>query len=351
MAITSNRLRELDGLRAISVLLVIIDHCVRHELPKTDLYYNLCAGAGSTGVFIFFVISGYIITKLFIREQEKNQRVSIINFYLRRIFRIIPAFYFYLLVVFMLSYFGFLKVTHRELFLAGGFLANLPFVNMGWFVVHTWSLATEEQFYLFFPCVFILAMSFSPRKTFIFSWFLLYLIWGWLAALHYDGAAGPFFHISYIMSGVIISIYEKELKNWACKCNFSIVATFVVIDFLWVPGVINFPHEGILYIPFSCFVICLLLLKSIHGSTGLWAGFLLNPVIQWTGLCSYSIYLWQEMFTLHPSFIWTPIGIIGCSAISFYFIEKPLNRIGRKFVSTSTVLPVENQNGIVSACE
>lgn len=261
---------------------------------------------------------------------------------------LIPAFYFYLLIIYVLSNFNF-GVSSENIIPAGAFLANLPFFDMGWFVVHSWSLATEEQFYLFFPFAFLLGWNLLGRKSFIIFWIILYLVWGGLAAVHKDGAAGPFYHLLWIMSGVIVSMYEEIFKNFAIKFNNFILSILVISLFIWSTGVISFPHQGILYIPFSCMVISLLLMRTIH-SWGAYKKFLLNPLTQWIGLSSYSIYLWQQLFTYKISIIWTPLGIFCCAAFSFYFIEKPFNRIGRKFVtmrSSSKIISTEKETPLL----
>jgi peptidoglycan/LPS O-acetylase OafA/YrhL len=172
------RLRELDGLRAISVLLVIVGHCIIHtvSLSSGDIY-KLGEGAGSIGVFIFFVISGYIITKLFIKENKLTGDISISSFYLRRVFRILPAFYFFLVVVFLLTLSGTIHTPFVEILLAGAFFTNL-LPHVSWYLVHTWSLATEEQYYIFFPICFYLGWRFLGRRFILLLWLSIFLIWG-----------------------------------------------------------------------------------------------------------------------------------------------------------------------------
>ncbi len=95
---TAKKIPSLDGLRALSILLVVLSHCLHgvsaQHGPRRVLYavaYN-----GSIGVSIFFVISGFLITTLLLREKNSTGRISLSGFYLRRVFRILPAFFVFM---------------------------------------------------------------------------------------------------------------------------------------------------------------------------------------------------------------------------------------------------------------
>jgi peptidoglycan/LPS O-acetylase OafA/YrhL len=151
---------SLDGLRAISILLVIWHHAVGGEG---------ILGRGHHGVGLFFAISGFLITTLLVREHSEHGSINIRAFYLRRALRIFPLYYA-VLAIYTLGWF----LGTRGTPIGDGFLENLPAFatyTTNWFVqlepgepvafYHAWSLATEEQFYLLWPPVLIALLPYA----------------------------------------------------------------------------------------------------------------------------------------------------------------------------------------------
>ncbi|HVE58040.1 MAG TPA: acyltransferase, partial [Pyrinomonadaceae bacterium] len=156
----SNRIPSLDGLRAISIVLVIAGHWL-HVLG----YGNL-GNLGNLGVRVFFVISGFLITGLLLKEIEKTSGVNLLKFYFRRTLRIFPPYYFYLLVIAVITFLGFIYVPLKSLFFASVYITDYANPS-NWLLGHTWSLAVEEQFYLLFPGV-LLILGIRYTKIFLF---------------------------------------------------------------------------------------------------------------------------------------------------------------------------------------
>src|SRR5580700_5987398 len=160
------RLPSLDGLRALSIGMVVIGHCsgtlrTINSGAATILVY---IGAGRLGVSIFFVISGFLITTLLVREHLSTHTISLKDFYIRRAFRIFPGFYAYWLVAFVLALLGYIHLSRSDLISAAIYIWNYVPRNVDtWFLGHTWSLSVEEQFYLLWP--FILKLSGPKRGT------------------------------------------------------------------------------------------------------------------------------------------------------------------------------------------
>jgi peptidoglycan/LPS O-acetylase OafA/YrhL len=154
----SPRIPVLDGYRAVAVLLVIVYHFGHSWVP------------GGLGVLMFFVLSGFLITWLLLREEDSRGRVSLRGFYLRRGLRIFPAFYAYFLV-------GLVYLLVRQVPVPWGHAASsLLYVSNYYegvvrppesFVSHTWSLAIEEQFYLLWPGLVVLLRGQRRRLTVI----------------------------------------------------------------------------------------------------------------------------------------------------------------------------------------
>jgi peptidoglycan/LPS O-acetylase OafA/YrhL len=144
--LSQKHLPALDGLRLVAVLLVLLAHTGWHGMPS-DL-----------GVSVFFVLSGFLITWLLMREREQTGDVALGGFYLRRAFRLLPAYYAYLAVA---LFFHFRHAGARtdivlpSLFYYANYF-NATHGHPATPIAHTWSLAVEEQFYLFWPFAFLI---------------------------------------------------------------------------------------------------------------------------------------------------------------------------------------------------
>lgn len=150
--VSKSHIPSLDGIRAIAIFLVFIAHAgLDHVVP------------GAFGVTVFFFLSGYLITTLLRREFEKTNTVNLKNFYLRRILRIWPSFYFVLIAGFILTLLGLIPGTIQVKPALSQILhfANYHYISHGWegLTLGTgvfWSLAVEEHFYLIFPFIYLL---------------------------------------------------------------------------------------------------------------------------------------------------------------------------------------------------
>ena len=130
------RIPSLDGLRAISISLVLAGHWA--ELR----YHSDVAGAfANLGVRIFFIISGYLITSLLLREHEKTSTISLREFYVRRAYRILPAAMAFMLPVFVIFWH---ELRWYHMVAAALYVANFDYAHP-WFLGHLWSLSVEEQ--------------------------------------------------------------------------------------------------------------------------------------------------------------------------------------------------------------
>jgi peptidoglycan/LPS O-acetylase OafA/YrhL len=139
------RVPSLDGLCAISIVLVVLGHLAsRHYI-----YWEFWHFYANTGVRIFFVISGYLITQILLREQGRTGTISLKDFYVRRAFRIFPAAFVFLAIVSVAFWH---ELRWYQIGTALLYLASLG-VTQPWFFMHLWSLSVEEQFYLLWPGV------------------------------------------------------------------------------------------------------------------------------------------------------------------------------------------------------
>ena len=170
---------EIDGLRAIAVVAVIIYHAKINFLG-----YQIFRG-GYLGVDIFFVISGYLITSIIFREIQQKKSFSFRNFYLRRARRILPGLFFLILCCIPISWFvlmptGFVDFA-KSIIYSLGFSSNFYFYFTGLEygevsgllkpLLHTWSLAVEEQYYIIFPILLVLGVFFIKKKSILLFYY------------------------------------------------------------------------------------------------------------------------------------------------------------------------------------
>lgn len=149
---------SLDGIRGVAIIMVVLYH-----LNLSPLFFYGFIFNGKLGVLIFFVLSGFLITTLCIKEKVVTKDISLKNFYIRRALRIFPVAYLFIVVIIILNFVFKLNIHFINLLGAAFYLMNLSsFFNkyhFSWFTGHFWSLSVEEQFYLIIP--FILKKRFK----------------------------------------------------------------------------------------------------------------------------------------------------------------------------------------------
>lgn len=341
------RLKELDGWRAMSVLLVIAHHLGTYQYRRFVAPHLRLASVfehiGPLGVRVFFVISGFVICRLLILEEARYGSVSLKSFYIRRVFRILPPLVVYLAVVWLLLSTGLVLEAWWGVFTAGLFLydiipAEVPGKLGSWFVGHTWSLAVEEQFYLTFPGLWILLRKFGRGRVFIGTfflfagWNLLSAVRGWNYFMGPNGRSG----FGYICCGVILATFETRARA-IVRAIPALLVVAVVLSLLWHPADFFGWKAALydsLYMPPA---IGLALIFSLECESPLRLLLCWKPV-QAVGLTSYGIYLWQQLFTAPPRFYfgagrWIPHLLPLLLLIipsSYFLVEKPAMRLGRK---------------------
>jgi peptidoglycan/LPS O-acetylase OafA/YrhL len=309
---------------------------------------------GSLGVTLFFGLSGYLITHLLVREQLATNRISLRKFYMRRFLRIIPAVYLYLGAIIACSWIGILAVTWRDILTAGTFLKNyFPFdtspFKPGWYVGHTWSLAVEEQFYLFWPLVMVSAGLRRARAVALWLILLMPLIRFTLYYLFPDSrpglGLGTQIHncADLMMYGSLFALldgdprFERVMANARPWVYPGILLGFSVI----VSPLLRDRFHGAYYltlgISIESFAFAFMIAWLLRNADS-WPARLLNlRPIAFVGTLSYSLYLWQQPF-LAPSNATVsgrfPLNILFAflAALGSYFIvERPFLRLRRRF--------------------
>ncbi len=334
-------LPSLDGLRGISIIMVLVYHML--------LAYNITCFNGMFGVNIFFVISGFIITTLLLREKFRNGDVSLGKFYARRFLKIIPVAYCYLLVVVVVnSYYKI--ITLPDILAAALFIKNTDIIPTHWDVAtgHFWSLSVEEQFYIVFPfllkrstngylVVLVLLIIFIP---------VFLTIEGRAAAQ--SGSSGMSVladllrYITPILTGALCAVllFKKIISGRLYPNNLvvNLFILFVAYEIYCGAGFLG----ALYYKNFICSaLVAAVIANNIIPSADLFFRLLNSKILVTIGLASYSIYVWQQLFLMaHP---WGSIGgvavsgwielaaVLAVSFFSYYVVERRLAKIKSRF--------------------
>lgn len=334
---------SLDGLRALSVGLVFLAHS-RSIMPTAFQRIGLIRvsiGNGSSGVAVFFVISGYLITRLLLEELDSTEEISLKRFYLRRSLRIFPPFYAFLAVMGVLWAMGTIPEDRASFLSAATYTWTFFKGAHGYFITHAWSLSIEEQFYLAWPAILILLQ----RRKATYLTIAIICVMPLVRVAIYFTAPGLRGHegrmlqgwIDTLMVGCLIALlrgnamwerWRREYIRW----KLALILT--------ITGFIILPYLGLmlrggysLMIGFSARAVCIggLLIYLVHDARSV-AGRLLNhPVVRHVGVISYSLYLWQQLFTA-PEFHLFPWSIpctFALAEVSFWGLEKPSGKLSK----------------------
>jgi peptidoglycan/LPS O-acetylase OafA/YrhL len=339
----------LDGWRGLSILLVIAGHLfdpwyMNGQGP--ELYRRIAEVGSTAGVCIFFTISGYIITTLAFNEQQRTGSFSARAFYVRRFFRIVPPLICYLGVVVLLAASGLIVQSITTTLAAAAFTCNLRQMDCGWFCAHTWSLAYEEQYYVLFP---ILLLATGRRLRVVVGLVLASLLT--LPFLQYEFHLRPSFlsgsdhaayYFSFICAGVALAVEQTALRAFAGTPGGKAAVLFALIGFLGLlllQSVSEHPTHRVIQALFLGRAMAPLCVAYMIGSsvwlTGSATRVLQSRPLQFVGLISYSLYLWQQLFTgglegypITRALFFPPLMLV-CAVMSYYFVEKPSVAFGK----------------------
>jgi len=342
----TSRIPSLDGLRALSILLVIASHFAyikSFPLPKAiePLWLERL---GPLGVRVFFVISGFLISSLLLRELEASQSINLGRFYLRRTLRIFPPYYFFVLVMILFNQFDWVELTGKDIFHALTYTVNY-YPERSWATGHGWSLSVEEQFYLLWPALLLLAgkrgglwlaLSFFLLAPFIrlAYYYRVPEFVPWELDYRFETAADAI-AIGCLLAGVYKWLASQPLFHRVMYSRLFILVPVLVLYASQInPIRIRYL---LLAVSIQNIGIAACIAWSITHNAGR-VGKLLNarPVV-YLGVMSYSIYLWQQPFLNPYSSLYInqfPINIIlvaGAAIISYYLIERPSFRLRKRF--------------------
>ncbi|HEY3757741.1 MAG TPA: acyltransferase [Opitutaceae bacterium] len=340
----ADRVAELDGVRALAVGAVIVDHQLAFALPMPHAVSAFAYWLGLAGVRYFFVLSGFVITRRLLAEHAQTGTVSFGKFWLRRALRILPAFWVYLAAVALLGAAGFIRTNATSLGWSLAFLANVK--PVGWFHEHIWTLSVEEQFYVVAPLAawVLLGRRRIWSAVVLAGFFLGCLFWHrlehLLGRLHAETSLEFLSMFRFIASGVALGVFAPDLGAWFRSLSgiwigLAALATAVMrdmpVDHYWLKMALQLAQP-----------VAIALVIGWVAAEAARCRWLAHPALLWIGRRSYSLYLWQQLFlapAVHYLFLagalfrWIAVpATVAASAASYAFVERPLLRFtpGRK---------------------
>lgn len=349
----TSRIAALDGLRGIAILMVIGSH-----LPHSDVFPKQWAAVweyffnGGLGVLIFFVLSGYIITHLLLKEEAQYQKISLRAFYIRRTFRIIPLYVAFLLALLVITATTALKIS------TVGWISSITFTKNfwggSWVDGHLWSLAVEEQFYLLWPYLFT---RMKQLGRLVFASVLILAAPVFRVMLYASRAENGWYDYSFMTNmdalmfgcvGALVGSNSKLVEFLQLRrCRTAIpVAAVTSMYAIWMLQ--RHKLVGLLTVPLGTTIqsmaALLLILSVVHCRSGFLYELTNSRILVRIGLISYSAYLWQqpilasrefygfESYPLILQFPFVAVFVLVVAWVSYYAIEQPAQRIRKYFL-------------------
>ena len=328
---------EIDGLRAISVIAVVLFHA------------GLGCSGGYVGVDVFFVISGFLITSLLLRDLSES-KFSMIQFWERRIRRIVPALVAVLVPTLLVGYLLLAPGDLDDLGIAtisqALMAANIYFWNeTGYFagpaelkpLLHTWSLAVEEQFYLFFPIGLCLIYRVS-RKSVLLCFLLLASLSMTVNVYAVSRSPSATFFLlptrawELLVGSIVATIPIVRVKPWFDEFGSALgLVSIIASVFLYSPATL-FPGlaASVPVLGGGLFLFCNTRFLTFPGRI------LAYKPIVFVGLISYSLYLWHWPILVYTRYVMNevprPLAVVAClvsigiASFSYHFIEQPFRK-------------------------
>lgn len=352
--------KELDGLRGVAILVVMVFHAGMDVLS-----------GGFFGVDIFFVLSGFLITSLLIREFDKSGRIRLGNFYFKRFLRLIPALLILLITFVLVSYLALSEEAAGRSYIEA--LAALAFFS-NWsrafsmypshFLGHTWSLAIEGQFYLLWPLLLVFLLHVSRRRWPILAVAAIIALGSALMRIYLLKEGAPpmrlFNGLDTRLDALLLGCFVGALvasgslegnARFALKKALYVLAPMSVICLAALLCLGNWRVQwvyqyGFVLAELSAAALILEVLTNREGLLGRLAG---AKWLVWVGSISYGLYLWHypiylAMFAMKfnmPSVITLgSLLALVAATLSYYVVEKPLSRYKRRFGGSTVGLPV-----------
>lgn len=334
-----NYIPTLDGWRAIAVCLVMGAHSVP---MMRNGGYSLAASFfnhAGYGVDIFFGLSGFLISTLLLDERERSGTVSLMGFYTRRVFRIIPPILVYLLVLYSAALV--LNVGGFEVLASLLFVRN--YVDGSWYTGHFWSLSIEEHFYLVMP---LLILCLRPRALMVTCLALigLCIVVRWYEFNFMHLGANPQFRTENRVDALLWgSVIAQALRIADFKAQFKSLLSPTVLGALVIATVmlLSLYDSQAFRRTLTATVIPIFLVYTVLNPEHGLGRLLETKAMRFIGRLSYSLYVWQMLFLVPAS---RPLGMLQSfpfaivmpffmATLSYRCVEKPFIRMGHRLAA------------------
>jgi peptidoglycan/LPS O-acetylase OafA/YrhL len=343
-ALQLKQLPALDGLRAIAAFLVVFYHSASPLIP------------GGLGVLAFFVLSGFLITWLLLEEHDRYGAVSLRLFYARRTLRIFPAFYAYWFL--LAAYTAWRGVIHWPQAISSFFYVNnyyqAIFGDPNTAFSHTWSLGIEEQFYLFWPALFIALQRTSRENALRVLLRSIVVVWVYRWILQF---------VVQVNQGYIYEAFDARVDHLLCGCALAFALRTGAFSRLWnrLGSTVWFSLATL-----GALIVSVALANRYGADYRNAIGFVVDPVliallipqlmmqraspawswlswswVRYLGRISYSVYLYQQ---ITPSFagrvfaegsaafvVLNAALVVAAATGSYYVVERPFLRLKNRF--------------------
>ena len=352
----------LDGLRGVAVLLVVAFHVGFVLHPSGPGFPKTYAPGGFAGVDVFFVLSGFLITSLLLEERQRQGNISFRRFYARRAFRLLPALG--LLLVAHLVYAAYQGIPLRgeakallSITFYGSNITQSLHLFMPAELIHTWSLAVEEQFYLVWPSLLLVLLAWrssgARRSKNVLAWTLfgslvatnVACVLTWRTQGYPAAYMMPYCHADGLIIGCAAAFLWRQGQlpvRGAGVVGWAGFVGLIAFTFVWTQG----PGAGAVYYggyALIALAAAAMLNALLVGGSGNGLGALLSwRPLRAVGKVSYGLYLWHAMILtildqhtlgLGP----LPRAVVGlalsaaATAGSWYFLEQPFLRLKDRY--------------------
>lgn len=329
---TQRNIPSLDGLRAVSILFVLLSHLHGTRYWPFS-HIEVFRKYGEYGVRVFFIISGFLITSILLSELNRTGKISLPRFYFRRALRLFPACYVFVGITAYLATIHFVQLHRWDLWCSFTYTMNY-YYGRSERLGHLWSLAVEEQFYLLWPALLLMLGTIRGKRllwrVLLIVPFLRLLLWP------YAGAALDFIaRTDALATGCLLALIRTELHEDPRYQRLLKSRWFFVIPLIAVGGQLIPSTKVHWLIAESMMNICIAISADwvmLYPQSRI--GRVLNwPAIAFAGVLSYSLYLWQQLFLNDESSSWIcafPQNLLlafAAALASYLLVEAPFLRL------------------------
>ncbi len=326
------RFASLDGIRALAIATVFVNHSAiagRFSPAVTAVLESPFIGLQGLGVTTFFVVSGFLITSILLRELDRTGTIDARRFFLRRSLRIFPAYFVFVTAVAALAWQGLVPVNPRSFAYALTFSTNYAGSSGSWTLGHLWSMASQEQFYLIWPLVLVWAGRRGATRVATAAVVItpiVHLLYAslWPAAFK---AHTFIFAFDTIAMGCLLALHREQFArhDWFN----DLVASRIAIPLLFAIGLLGGAigtRPGLLTHPLVVVAVALFVERCIRYPSGALGRVLNSRPLVYVGTVSFSLYLWQQLF-VRPGTTTVPLvdvlAAVMIGLVSYNFVEQP----------------------------